>query len=104
MARHAAAKDPERVRLGRLGALALHASVAWRGRSSARRYDPLVVLCPLCGEGNPDRARFCLNCAAPLGTQPAPRDVRKVVTVLFADVSGSTALGERLDPESLRAL
>ena len=38
---------------------------------------------------------------------PAPRDrtppeVRKVVTIVFADVTGSTALGERLDPESLR--
>jgi class 3 adenylate cyclase/tetratricopeptide (TPR) repeat protein len=28
--------------------------------------------------------------------------VRKTVTVLFADVTGSTALGEQLDPESLR--
>ena len=35
---------------------------------------------------------------------PAPRDweQRKTVTVLFADVTGSTALGEALDPESLR--
>ena len=32
----------------------------------------------------------------------AAREVRKTVTVLFADVTGSTALGERLDPESLR--
>jgi class 3 adenylate cyclase/tetratricopeptide (TPR) repeat protein len=31
-------------------------------------------------------------------------EVRKTVTVLFADVTGSTALGERLDPESLRGL
>jgi class 3 adenylate cyclase/tetratricopeptide (TPR) repeat protein len=30
------------------------------------------------------------------------REIRKTVTVLFADVTGSTALGERLDPESLR--
>jgi class 3 adenylate cyclase/tetratricopeptide (TPR) repeat protein len=30
------------------------------------------------------------------------REVRKVVTVLFTDVTGSTALGERLDPESIR--
>ena len=30
------------------------------------------------------------------------REVRKTVTVLFADVTGSTALGEQLDPESLR--
>ena len=28
--------------------------------------------------------------------------MRKTVTVLFADVTGSTALGEQLDPESLR--
>ena len=31
-------------------------------------------------------------------------DERRVVTVLFADVSGSTELGESLDPEDLRAL
>jgi class 3 adenylate cyclase len=30
------------------------------------------------------------------------RDERKVVTALFADLAGSTALGERLDPEELR--
>jgi class 3 adenylate cyclase len=34
----------------------------------------------------------------------APREVRKVVTVLFCDLAGSTALGERTDPEALRAL
>src|SRR6187455_588471 len=32
----------------------------------------------------------------------ADDEVRKVVTVVFADVAGSTALGEQLDPESLR--
>jgi class 3 adenylate cyclase/tetratricopeptide (TPR) repeat protein len=31
-----------------------------------------------------------------------PGEVRKVVTMLFIDVTGSTSLGERLDPESLR--
>jgi hypothetical protein len=29
---------------------------------------------------------------------------RKLVTILFADVSGWTALGEALDPEDVRAL
>ena len=29
---------------------------------------------------------------------------RKIVTILFADVTGSTALGDQLDPERLRAL
>jgi class 3 adenylate cyclase len=33
---------------------------------------------------------------------PAPRDLRKVVTVVFCDLVGSTSLGERLDPEALR--
>jgi class 3 adenylate cyclase/tetratricopeptide (TPR) repeat protein len=31
-------------------------------------------------------------------------EVRKTVTVVFADVTGSTALGERLDPESMRGV
>jgi len=33
-----------------------------------------------------------------------PGEVRKLVTVLFSDVSGSTAIGHELDPESLRRL
>jgi class 3 adenylate cyclase/tetratricopeptide (TPR) repeat protein len=37
-----------------------------------------------------------------LAAGPAPRQQRKTVTVLFCDVAGSTALGERLDPESFR--
>ena len=60
-----------------------------------------VTSCPTCGEGNPDGARFCNACGADLGAAIG-REVRKTVTVLFADVTGSTALGERLDPESLR--
>ena len=35
---------------------------------------------------------------------PASREQRKTVTVLFCDVTGSTALGESTDPEALRAL
>ena len=58
--------------------------------------------CPSCGEENSDRARFCQNCATPLIETERPSEVRKVVTVVFADVTGSTALGERLDPEALR--
>src|SRR5688500_6018967 len=58
--------------------------------------------CPGCGEENPGRARFCLACGAPL--EPTePREVRKTVTVVFCDLTGSTALGERLDPEAVRA-
>src|SRR3712207_5755795 len=36
------------------------------------------------------------------GTSPPLREERKVVTVLFADLVGSTALGERLDPEEVK--
>lgn len=43
-----------------------------------------------------------MACATPLERSTPPREVRTTVTVLFCDVSGSTALGERLDPESLR--
>ena len=50
-------------------------------------------------------ARFCNSCAASLVAVPEPpREVRKTVTVLFCDVVGSTELGERHDPEVVRAL
>ncbi|MDQ2911402.1 MAG: AAA family ATPase [Actinomycetota bacterium] len=61
-----------------------------------------MAVCPKCGEENPERARFCLACGAELVKAAPPREVRKTVTILFCDVTGSTALGERLDPESLR--
>jgi class 3 adenylate cyclase/tetratricopeptide (TPR) repeat protein len=58
--------------------------------------------CPRCGQENPDGFRFCGNCGAALEAPSPPREARKTVTVLFCDVSGSTAMGERLDPESTR--
>ena len=59
--------------------------------------------CPRCGEENSERARFCQACGAPLSAEVLPaHEVRKTVTVLFTDVAGSTRLGERLDPESVR--
>jgi class 3 adenylate cyclase/tetratricopeptide (TPR) repeat protein len=60
-----------------------------------------MATCQSCGQANPENARFCNSCGVELA-QAAGRDVRKTVTVVFADVTGSTALGERLDPESLR--
>src|SRR5881398_3375916 len=50
----------------------------------------------------PEGARFCDSCGAPLSSAVPARESRKIVTVLFCDVTGSTALGERIDPESLR--
>jgi len=61
-----------------------------------------MVACAVCGEENPERARFCLNCGTPLAAAGG-REARKVVTVVFSDLAGSTSLGERLDPESLQA-
>jgi class 3 adenylate cyclase/tetratricopeptide (TPR) repeat protein len=58
------------------------------------------VTCASCGEANPARARFCSACGSPLAAARR-RGVRKVVTVVVCDVTGSTALAERLDPESL---
>jgi class 3 adenylate cyclase len=61
-----------------------------------------VKVCAACGRENPVDARFCNGCGAALAAGPAARQQRKTVTVLFCDVTGSTALGERLDPESFR--
>jgi class 3 adenylate cyclase/tetratricopeptide (TPR) repeat protein len=59
--------------------------------------------CPSCGRDNPDGARFCSACGAALAPREAARETRKVVTILFCDVVGSTALGEGTDPEALRS-
>jgi len=61
-----------------------------------------VLVCPSCGQENPAGARFCNACGAPLSRETSPSEQRKTVTVVFSDVTGSTALGEQLDPESLR--
>src|SRR6266850_1470935 len=81
--------------------------------------------CANCGSSLRARDRFCSSCGTPLETavtsaspsgtdsaslqvrgvaQGALREQRKVVTILFADLSGSTVLGEKLDPEDLRGV
>jgi len=60
-----------------------------------------VLTCPNCGRESPQDFTFCPACGQPLAPAPG-REVRKTVTVVFCDVTGSTAMGERLDPESLR--
>ena len=64
--------------------------------------DASVVICASCGQKNSAASRFCGACGAPLAA-PLP-DVRKTVTIVFCDLVGSTALGERTDPELLREL
>jgi class 3 adenylate cyclase len=63
-----------------------------------------MLACARCGAESPDGFRFCPACGAAFPEAPAPRQARKVVTALFSDVTGSTALGEQLDPEVLRGV
>jgi class 3 adenylate cyclase len=61
--------------------------------------------CPSCGFENTDTAKFCSECGTALAAAPiSRREERKVVTVVFADLVGSTARAERLDPEDVRAI
>src|SRR3954453_11401164 len=64
--------------------------------------DAPLVPCASCGGDNSAAAKFCQHCGSPLEAPSAER--RKVVTVVFCDVTGSTALREQLDPEVLRGL
>jgi len=88
--------------------------------------DALFALCPQCGTELPAQARFCFSCGHQLGEnvpdpararleQYIPKELltkleaartgggtqgeRRVVTMLFCDVTGSTAAAEKLDPE-----
>jgi class 3 adenylate cyclase/tetratricopeptide (TPR) repeat protein len=62
-----------------------------------------VLNCSNCGHENPDGAKFCMECATPLGTasvRPIAEE-RKVVTCLFCDLVGFTATSESADPEDV---
>jgi class 3 adenylate cyclase/tetratricopeptide (TPR) repeat protein len=58
------------------------------------------LLCDRCGNPLPEEARFCPRCGAPVASFTT--EERKVVTILFADLAGSTELAARLDPERFR--
>src|SRR5919201_1330829 len=59
-------------------------------------------ICPNCGEENPERFRLCGFCGAALAPELPPQEVRKTVTIVFSDLKGSTAMGEKLDSEAVR--
>ena len=57
---------------------------------------------PACAGENADDARFCSHCGRPLtASDVGGKAERRLVTVMFADITGSTPLGEALDPEDL---
>ncbi len=62
----------------------------------------LAQVCAACGAENPREAHFCLRCGSPLAR--AGSTERRVVSVLFADLVGSTPLASGLDPERVRAI
>lgn len=102
------------------------ALVSSRESSLVHQLSPLSELmrCPICTAQNPEEARFCNACGAPLGQASVERlqalrsfipnniaqkmmnapglGARRIVTVLFCDVVGSTVLGERLGPERFK--
>ncbi len=60
-----------------------------------------TVTCPICGTPTVPTARFCFHCGSPLEqvVGPDPEAERRVVTVLFGDLSDFTSWSEDLDPE-----
>lgn len=67
----------------------------------------LARICATCGVEASATARFCRGCGSPLGTKSTPNTpdagpVRKTVTVMFADLAGSTSFEERVDAETAR--
>src|SRR2546423_12845003 len=103
------------------------AGSAWPGRGgapacgaqtdTAQRFcgvcgSALQRACPACGHENPQGFQYCGACGAPLGDEASPAaapppdgdEERRWATVLFADLSGFTALSERTDPEEIRSM
>ena len=63
-----------------------------------------MAICLNCGENNPDKAKFCSECATPLKAAPTLQaEERKVVSILFVDLVGFTARSHDADPEDVRA-
>ena len=69
---------------------------------------PLILPCPECGFENLPTDQFCGGCGLALDDssqkKPSLASERKTVTVLFSDLSGYTAMSEKLDPEEVKEI
>jgi class 3 adenylate cyclase/tetratricopeptide (TPR) repeat protein len=68
-----------------------------------------TVNCPACGGANPDSHRFCSQCGAMLpeqavGVEKEDSEELRKVTAIFSDLSGYTAMAERLGPEETKGI
>ena len=63
-----------------------------------------VTACPSCSRDLAEDFAFCPHCGAALESPAPAGEERKLVTLLFADVTGSTQLAEALDAELVREL
>ena len=62
-----------------------------------------MATCAQCGYDNPDAAKFCMECGGPVAAPQRGGEERRLVSVLFVDLVGSTARAEQLDPEDVAA-
>ncbi|HEU5199222.1 MAG TPA: adenylate/guanylate cyclase domain-containing protein, partial [Ktedonobacterales bacterium] len=74
------------------------------------------VTCPACGAANAPTAKYCNECGSLLSAAKPPAaaqipslaaletEERRIVTILFADMTGSTSIADRMDPEEVRLL
>lgn len=74
------------------------------------------VTCPACGAANAPTAKYCNECGSLLSAVRPPAaaqipslaaletEERRIVTILFADMTGSTSIADRMDPEEVRLL
>ena len=97
----------------RAGQPEIHCSSCGTVASAGQRFcghcgAALSQVCPACQAINPPANHFCGNCGAALSPAAAPvasaaaQDERRWVTVLFADISGFTALSEKMDHEDVK--
>jgi class 3 adenylate cyclase len=69
------------------------------------------VKCPNCQHENPEDAKYCQECGTRLiaasksvGITSIPDAERKRLTALFSDLSGYTAMTEKVDPEEVKEI